>query len=208
YRRDDTGHGGGRRSAETSYRADDDYGAERDSWSAPPSPRRASEPDGESWTDQRLRARYGRPRHAPADRGERPSAAVPRREERPEPARAGRRRAPEPEPEWEQRDLEPYPGVRLGDRWAEARSDGRGRELRLGERRASVSTTDTGSHVRIEDRWAAVRRDEPAGRGDYGRRALPATPSEPTWEEGWASAPVRERQPRGGRRRRSEDLDD
>lgn len=208
YRRDDTDHGGGRRSAETSYRADDDYGAERDSWSAPPSPRRASEPDGESWTDQRLRERYGRPRHELDDSGEWPSAAVPRREERPEPARAGRRRAPEPEPEWEQRDLEPYPGVRLGDRWAEARSDGRGRELRLGERRASVSTTDTGSHVRIEDRWAAVR--EEGGRSGYGRRALPSTPSGPTWDEGGWSAPsrAREREPRGRRRRGGEDLDD
>ncbi len=211
FRRDDAEYGSGRRRADGPRHGDGEHDARV--WSGPPGPRRPVESDDDSWTDRRLRDRYGR---GPADADDAdvwPTSSPPAprrgRGERPAEPRGGRRRALEPE--WSptsEESLEPYPGVRVGDRWAEVRSDSHGRELRMGERRASVSTTDTGSHVRVEDRWAAVRRDEPAGRGDYGRRALPATPSEPTWEEGWASAPVRERQPRGGRRRRSEDLDD
>lgn len=210
FRRGDTDHGGGRRRAEPGYRgADADYGAERGSWSAPPAPRRAAEPEGESWTDQKLRERYGRPRRDPDDGGEWPSGEIVMRgraDRSVEPSRPGRRRAPEPE--WGDRrgeDVEPYPGVRTGDRWAEVRSDSRGRELRLGERRTSMSATETGSQVRIEDRWAAVREE---GGGRSGRRALPSTPSEPTWNDGWSGRErEREREPRG-RRRRGEDLDD
>lgn len=69
-----------------------------------------------------------------------------------------------------------------------------------------MTSTDTGSEVRIEDRWAAVRREDAGGRGGYSPRALPATSSEPSWEEGW-SASAREPEPRG-RRRRRDDLDD
>lgn len=210
-RRDDGDYGGGRRRADGPRRDEGDLDAQ--SWSGPPAPRRPVEADDESWTDRRLRERYGRGGPDLEDSGEWPSgASAPpyrgRQERSAEPSRGGRRRAPEPEWPDQRDDFGPYPGVHTGDRWAEVRDDGRGRELRLGERRTSVSSTDTGSQVRIEDRWAAVRREDAAGRADYGRRALPATPSEPTWDEGW-SPPARERvrEPRG-RRRRGEDLDD
>jgi hypothetical protein len=114
------------------------------------------------------------------------------------------------------------------------RSDDRGREVRMGERRAAMHADESGSEMRIEDRWAAVRREEPrrddyrrdAGwRGDYDqgvrqggswseggweRRgaagAPPAGESEPTtsWGQQW-SVPERES---AGRRRRYRDEDD
>jgi hypothetical protein len=40
------------------------------------------------------------------------------------------------------------------------RSDDRGRELRMGERRAEVRSDASGTELRIEDRWAAVRRED------------------------------------------------
>lgn len=73
-----------------------------------------------------------------------------------------------------ERDGDRWSGVRAADRWAALRSDEHGRELRMGERRASVHADETGSEVRIEDRWAAIRRDEPragspAGTGRHDR---------------------------------------
>jgi hypothetical protein len=159
-------------------------------WS-PPVPRgRAAEPYEESWTDQKLRERYGR-RPRPYDRADdsddrwnhdsgqwrEPVSAEP-------PSRGGRRR-------WED---DSSADLRAGQRWAAVRDDDRGRELRMGERHVARHSDDTGSEVRYEDRWAAVRREENGhggGRPDYGRRALPAAGSEPSWNESW-DEPVRE----------------
>ncbi|MGK5442841.1 hypothetical protein ACSNN7_13645 [Micromonospora sp. URMC 105] len=54
---------------------------------------------------------------------------------------------------------EGWSGVRAGDRWAEVRDDGRGREVRVGERRAELHAD--GAEFRVQDRWASVRHDEP-----------------------------------------------
>ncbi len=85
----------------------------------------------ESWTDQKLRERFGNP------------AGTAGRAESASPAEPGR-----------------WSGVRSGDRWAAVHSDEHGRELHLGERRAAVHSDGSGTSVRIEDRWAAVRREE------------------------------------------------
>ncbi|SCF35090.1 hypothetical protein [Micromonospora mirobrigensis] len=86
-----------------------------------------------------------------------------------------------------------------GDIWAEVREDERGRELRVGERRAEVHAD--GGGYRVRDRWASVRRehDEPA-RG-YGRPesedrpALPVggvpVPQEWRTPTQWAAEPER-----------------
>src|SRR5690606_27894448 len=103
-------------------------------------------------------------------------------------------------------------GLRIGERWAAVRDDEHGRELTLGERRAARHRHGTGTEVRIEDRWAAVREEtrdrERSGRDgyasgepDYGRPALPAASSEPSWNDSW-DEPVRERR---GRRYRDDD---
>src|SRR5690606_14968643 len=72
--------------------------------------------------------------------------------------RRGRRWADEPEPGDEppaRHSAEE--AVSAGGRWASVRTDERGSELRVGERRASRHSYDDGSEVRIEDRWASVR---------------------------------------------------
>jgi hypothetical protein len=57
------------------------------------------------------------------------------------------------------------------DRWATVRSDERGRELRIGERRTAMHADESGTELRIEDRWASVRREEGWGRrGSSGDR--------------------------------------
>ncbi|HEY8450944.1 MAG TPA: hypothetical protein VIL54_01680 [Natronosporangium sp.] len=165
----------------------------------PPRRRRAAE-DEESWTDQVLRQRYGRPR---LDRTGEPEA------DRWEPAsgrgQEGRRRRAD-------RDgASDRPSTDLGaQRWASHRHEDRAEELRMGERRAAMRASDSGTELRVEDRWAAVRRewdlgdsgeyDAVAGRGEP--RALPSSSDAPSWNAEW-DEPVRE--PRGRRHRRDDD---
>lgn len=85
--------------------------------------------------------------------------------------RGGRRRAPEPD------DADRITGVRASDRWTSVRSDDRGREYRMGERRAAMQSDESGTEVRIEDRWAAVRREE-------GGRAEPRREPDRDWDRG------------------------
>jgi hypothetical protein len=75
-----------------------------------------------------------------------------------------------------------WDGVAGGERWAAVRADERGRELRMGQRRSSVSRDGHGGgEYRVEDRWASVTRDDPDGdwRQDDARAALPAAHGEP-----------------------------
>jgi hypothetical protein len=144
--------------------------------------------DGVSWTEERLRERYE------AARAEAARAPLPGRR---------RERGYDDDPG----DDERWSGMRAGDRWASVRTDDRGRELRMGERRAAMHTDETGTELRFEDRWTSVRRDdqrvrydEPTSRwgdddrwGDdeqenrWERRggppALPASSSEPSWDD-------------------------
>ncbi|GII25170.1 hypothetical protein [Planosporangium mesophilum] len=103
--------------------------------------------------------------------------------------RDGRRRAQRPEEEHSGR----ITGVQAGDRWASVRSDDRGHEMRMGERRTAMHADGSGTEVRIEDRWAAVRRDESRGRD---ARRQP----EQSWDHGrgaeWGREPHHERQAR------------
>jgi hypothetical protein len=184
----------------------------------PPAPRRpADQPEEESWTDRKLRERYGHPASAhsraePAD--EEPWAT--------RSARGGR---------WKDDDAEPASVDRFDagsapSRWASRHTDDRGEELRLGERRAAMRSSDSGTEMRIEDRWAAVRRnwdrDEPRadrrrgwdwddplsdnrddeGAGRRARRALPAASDAPSWNSAWDEP---EREPRGRRHRPDDD---
>ncbi len=78
------------------------------------------------------------------------------------------------EGEWQERHDDRRPDDRRGeraersdrgdDRWAAARADDHGRELRVGERRSSVRRDDRGSELHVEDRWVALRRDDPRDR--------------------------------------------
>ncbi|MGB2569365.1 hypothetical protein ACPFP2_13060 [Micromonospora citrea] len=78
---------------------------------------------------------------------------------------------------------EGWSGVRVGDRWAQVREDGRAREVRVGERRAEVHAD--GAEFRMQDRWASVRQDEPRrSGGQYGG--------------GWAEQEDRPALPQGG----------
>jgi hypothetical protein len=227
---------------------DGGYGQE---WSTVVPRSRPPEDYGESWTDEKLRERYGGRRPRPYDRledrdGERPGGPTGRlsdswrgSDDRWPPASAapasaapasaapasaapvsrGRRRFQEDGPDSYGGRAEPAgrrddsAAVRGGERWAAVRSDERGSELRVGERRASRHSDERGSELRIEDRWAAVRRDagldsESGGydsadaRPDYRRPALPATSSEPSWNDIWEEP---ERQSRGHRYRPDDD---
>lgn len=163
----------------------------------------------ESWTDRKLRERYSRRSYEPDDSsrwdrdGEdrwRPVSAVPVSSS----PRRGRSQR------WQDEDST---GMRIGERWASVRDDERGREFTVGERRAARHSDGSSTELRIEDRWAAVR-EETSGRGrerrdgyasgepDYGRPALPAASSEPSWNDSWEE-PVRER--RGSRYRDDDD---
>jgi hypothetical protein len=157
-------------------------------WSPPVPRRRSAEPHEESWTDQKLRERYGsRPR--PYDRADDPSSGEPwrRREDgqwapvSAEPASRGRRR-----------------------RWEE---DSSVDMMRSGDRPPARHSGETGTQPRYDDRWSGGR-EEPNGYGgngygangygssngynaygngrpDYTRRALPAGSSEPSWNDSW-----------------------
>jgi hypothetical protein len=218
---DDDGHsapyGGGYvpRRAEHTERAEP--AEPRTDWS-PPAPRRpADEPEEESWTDRKLRERYGRPSRAH-------SRAEPADEE-PWAARSARRgRWSDDEPAAGSGDL--LDGGAAPARWASRHTDDRGEELRLGERRAAMRSNESGTEMRIEDRWAAVRRnwdrDDPGpdsrrgwdwdgplsddrdedGAGRRGRRALPAASDAPSWNSAWDEP---EREPRGRRHRPDDD---
>jgi hypothetical protein len=106
-----------------------------------------SGPHQESWTEQLLR-----------ERTERQQA-----EER---TGGGRRRAPEDDGDRTGGDR--VTGYRTADRWAEVRSDDRGRELQMGERRSAVrENPGGGTEMRIEDRWAAIRREDDRRNGRH-----------------------------------------
>ncbi len=132
------------------------------------------EPEPERRADHRS-GEYRRPR--PYDRDYERDGRVYRRDDR----RDDRRDEPETGNGWT--------GMHAGDRWAEVREDDRGRELRMGERRAAVHRDETGTAMRIEDRWAEVRaQDSPGGR----RRANgePETRGERRAREGWRDEPA------------------
>lgn len=97
-----------------------------------------------------------------------------------EPGRPGRHLDPggsgrHAESDWSDPDEGPggWSQLHAGDRWAEMRDDERGREVRVGERRAAAHADATGSAYRVEDRWAALRRGgsrrEPDPGGPRGR---------------------------------------
>jgi hypothetical protein len=190
-------------------RYDGGYGS-RD-WSAVPPRSRPAEPYEESWTDQKLRERYG-PGPGSHDRGDLDASGE-------QPWRRD-------SPPWQPISAEPVSGDGDGDRgnrrhrWE---GDDSGAELRLGERRAARHSDRNGTEVRLEERWASVRRDDRraghrragtggpdrpappgsdprdlAGRSgdtgydlpDYRRPALPAASSEPSWND-W-DEPVQE----------------
>jgi hypothetical protein len=115
---------------------------------AVPAPRRSQDrPEEESWTEQKLRERYGG--------GSRHDRAEPADDE-PWGGEGGGRRH-----RWS--DEDDASGEVLGPgaertRWASRHADERAEELRLGERRAAMRANNSGTEVRIEDRWAAVRR--------------------------------------------------
>jgi hypothetical protein len=71
-------------------------------------------------------------------------------------------------------------GYRTSDRWAEVRSDERGRELQMGEFRSQMREGERGSEIRIEDRWAAVRREDDRRREEESRH------------DGWSESPRRD----------------
>ncbi|GAA2047423.1 hypothetical protein [Polymorphospora rubra] len=72
---------------------------------------------------------------------------------------------------------------RSANRWASLRSDERGSELRVGERRATAHADGSGAELHVEDRWATVRREEPR---TGGRRR--AEPDDDEWPAGRRSA--------------------
>jgi hypothetical protein len=171
---------------DSSRRYDGGYGS-RD-WSGAVPRSRSAGPHEESWTDQKLRERYGRRPSSPAGdaSGEQPWT---------------RERAP-----WAPVSGEPVSGGTGGTggsgghrhRWDDQGSG----ELRLGERRAAARHSDRhGTELRLEERWASVRRDDNGyGRSDqlrsdradpgerdpdYTRPALPAASSEPSWNDSW-----------------------
>lgn len=74
--------------------------------------------------------------------------------------------------------------VRAGGRWATARDDERGQELRMGEHRAAVHADSTGTEVRVEDRWAAVRRARRARPDDGYDRDRPERGGPPEYPRG------------------------
>jgi hypothetical protein len=108
----------------------------------------------DSWTEQRLRDQ------------------LERRRESNEPISAGSWQQGQPyEQHWSAPivDDDDRPGLRAGDRWASVRADDRGREVRMGERRAAMHADGFGgTELRIEDRWAAVRREAGLDRQGWG----------------------------------------
>jgi hypothetical protein len=150
-------------------------------WS-PPAPRgRPGEPYEESWTDQKLRERYGR-RPRPYDRDDTNGGGEPWRQREDghwvpvsaEPVTRGRRR-----------------------RWEDESSA----DLLRGGEHAGRHSGDTGTQPRYEDRWAPTSgygngysngNGYGSARPDYTRRALPPAPStEPSWNDSW-DEPARE----------------
>ncbi|MPZ28688.1 MAG: hypothetical protein GEV12_20370 [Micromonosporaceae bacterium] len=202
-------------------RYDGGYGSRDWSGSAPRS--RPAEPYEESWTDQKLRERYGR-RPRPYDRADDASGEQPWTGEsapwHPVSAEPAGSPGPAGPPERRHRrpwDDEPAGEVRIGQRRAAARhSDEHGTELRLEERWASVRRDDN-SHGRGDHRGADYQSADHRGtdyghsdndRGpepDYSRPALPASSSEPSWNDSWEE-PVRES--RGHRYRPDFELSD
>jgi hypothetical protein len=131
-------------------------------WAArSPQPPAAAPAGEESWTDRMLRERYGRPAGQP-DRSE--GAGEHERERR----GGGRRRRWDgdgPDPAHKPDQSGPA-DVQSG--WS-LHTEDRAAELRMGERRAAMRTSESGTEMRIEDRWAAVRRewDPDAGSGSH-----------------------------------------
>jgi hypothetical protein len=153
------------------------YGGSEE-WSPPAPRRRSAEPYEESWTDKKLRERYGSGGPRPYDRADDPSSGEPWRQREDgqwapvsaEPASRGRRR-----------------------RWEE---DSSVDLMRGGDRRAGRHSDETGTQPRYDDRWASGREETNGygtngydgygnGRPDYSRRALPAGNTEPSWNDNW-----------------------
>lgn len=117
---------------------------------------RPAEPYEESWTDQKLRERYGR-RPRPYDRADDADVT------------GGEQPWSRDSASWQPVSAEPVsgsgpsgpPGRPHHRRW-----DGEpAGELRIGQRRAAARHSDEhGTELRLEERWASLRRDE-AGRG-------------------------------------------
>jgi len=112
-------------------------------------------PREESWTEQRLRARFEESRAlASSIEPDSDGLRIPAQ-------RSADFLGTGPSGGSQDTDEPHWSGLRAaGDRWAAVRADDRGRELRMGERRAEVRSDESGSELRIEDRWATVRRED------------------------------------------------
>lgn len=180
---DENGQNGDRRRGHNGS-SNGTYGGGQD-WS-PPAPRsRSQEPYEESWTDQKLRERYGR-RPRPYDRADDTNGGGEPWQQR-------------EDGHWEPISAEPV-GRGRRRRWEDESSADL---LRTGERTGRHSG-DTGSQPPYDDRWEPVQGDSDGygsgysnGNGygnaspDYSRRALPAASTEPSWNDSW-DEPVRE----------------
>jgi hypothetical protein len=146
---------------------------------AAPLPRDTDTGSGESWSEQLLRERLAEERRGGDRRDEARYEETRYGDDRSgshswSGERQDRWRASEPEKSDHSGRIT---GVHAGDRWTSVRSDDRGHEVRMGERRAAMEANGSGTELRIEDRWAAVRRDEV-------RRPEPHREPERQWERG------------------------
>jgi hypothetical protein len=226
-------NGNGRRSRADRRHDDQDRGAEgrraaalgENGWSppaprgpgpppappAPPQGRRPAEPNEESWTDQKLRERYGDRRPRPSydrddsdswrrgDTGQwqRPISGEPISGEpiSAEPVSRGRRRR------WEEdssvdlrRDDLLDTGSSERTRWPSRHGDEPGGESRYETRWSPTGREPNGNGVNGHGANGANghrRPDYSRDLPDYSRRALPAGSSEPSWNDSWEE-PVRE----------------
>jgi hypothetical protein len=168
--------------------------------SAPPSP--SPDPYEESFTDRKLRERYGRrprpygdePWNRDADQW-RPVSSQPISGEpiSAEPSRRGRRRAPD----WD--DDDPLTGP-ISERWAAARSEDNGHsdDYRRSDDYSRPDYGHSDDRGRNDYGQSDYSRDgygrSDYGRPDYARPALPAGGSEPSWNDSW-DEPEREPEP-------------
>jgi hypothetical protein len=182
-------------------------------WTPPAPRRRSAEPYEESWTDQKLRERYGRSPGGEIDtRPPRPYGGDP---DYPSSGEPYRRRE---DGQWAPVSAEP--GGRRRRRWED---DSSLDVLRDGDRRSGRHSGETGTQPRYDDRWSAGREEANGngygggngngyrsgseyggngngyggngygnGRPDYTRRALPAGSSEPSWNDSWEEEPARD----------------
>ncbi|MFC0007965.1 hypothetical protein [Micromonospora siamensis] len=127
--------------------------AQNSGWAVP-------DPTWEARRDPRGRYPEGGRDTAGVDAAARGSAGRP-------PERAWTPSAPEDDRAGDPADGAYWSAMSSGDIWAEVREDERGRELRVGERRAEVHAD--GGGYRVRDRWASVRREHDESARGYDR---------------------------------------